>query len=119
MKIKLSLEHNNRKAILHEMTPATESKPDFQLTQNTPNPFGEKTMIRFSVPRLCRVKLTVLNKEKKLVRALFNDEAVAGWHEVTWFGDNEEGIAVPDGAYQYRLQTEGFVATRKLAVKRN
>lgn len=116
MKIRVNIEHRNKRAILHKTMPATEMKPDFQLMQNTPNPFRGATTIRFSVPRSCRVKLSILDKERKIIRTLFNEEAAPGWHQVTWFGDSEDGLPVPTGDYQYLLESDGFVATRKLEI---
>jgi hypothetical protein len=90
---------------------------DFRLEQNHPNPFERKTTIRFLVPRLSSVRLLVLNRDHEQVRLLYEGEAEPGWYDLPWDGMNEEGIPVPAGSYQYRLETKRYVATRKLEIK--
>jgi flagellar hook assembly protein FlgD len=37
-----------------------------------------------------------------------------GSHTVIWNGTDDRGHSVPSGVYFYRIQAEGFSATRKM-----
>jgi hypothetical protein len=37
-----------------------------------------------------------------------------GSHTVAWNGTDDRGRAVSSGVYFYRIETEGFAATRKM-----
>ena len=40
----------------------------------------------------------------------------AGRHQMVWDGKDARGLQVASGIYVYRLETDGFVATRKLTL---
>ncbi|MDZ7269430.1 MAG: T9SS type A sorting domain-containing protein [candidate division KSB1 bacterium] len=92
---------------------AATSPTQFSLSQNYPNPFNPSTTIRFDLPRRTNVKLAVYNLRGELVRVLIEGEQPAGSHRVEF---DARGPA--SGIYFYRLESEGFSATRKLAVGR-
>ncbi|GEM_PF-2126770 len=92
---------------------------DFRLYQNEPNPFGRgpfsaSTTIRFATPKACHVRLLLYNREHELVRVLHDGPAPAGQHTLVWDGTSADGERLADGFYTYRLEANGFVATRKL-----
>ncbi|MCK6559485.1 beta-propeller fold lactonase family protein [bacterium] len=92
---------------------AATSPTQFSLSQNYPNPFNPATTIRFELPHTGRVNLAVYNLRGELVRVLIEGERPAGSHRVEF---DARGLA--SGIYFYRLESEGFSATRKLAVVR-
>jgi hypothetical protein len=55
---------------------------EFYLSQNYPNPFKEKTTIKYCVPYKTKVRLAVCNSEGELVEELVNEEKKAGTYEV-------------------------------------
>lgn len=62
---------------------STELEPTvFFLGQNYPNPFKEKTKIKFCVAIATRVKLTVYNAEGKIIKKLVDEEKDPGTYEV-------------------------------------
>jgi hypothetical protein len=83
----------------------------FALDQNSPNPFGGRTTIRFALPREGHVRLRVFDVNGREIATLVNEEVGVGMHEVDW-----EGSDVASGVYFYRLETPGFASTRKLLV---
>lgn len=83
------------------------------LSQNAPNPFGDRTTIDFSLARAGRVRLGVFDLAGRRIRTLADGERAAGPHEVRWDGRDEAGRAVHAGSYRYRLELpDGTVLTR-------
>ncbi|HUV30542.1 MAG TPA: T9SS type A sorting domain-containing protein [Acidobacteriota bacterium] len=92
--------------------------PDkFALAQNYPNPFNPKTAIKFDVPYETHVKLTVFNMLGQEVITLV-DEVVPPQFgkQVEWDGRSASGRTVASGVYFYKLETDSFVQTRKMAL---
>ncbi len=82
---------------------------EFQLAQNSPNPFNPTTTIQFSVPRGSYVRLKVYNSFGAEVATLVDQQVAAGSYKITW---NASHLA--SGIYMCRLETEGFGQTRRL-----
>ena len=88
----------------------------FRLDQNAPNPFSATTTIRFVIARPCHVRVSIYDRERKLVRLLHDGPLAAGAYNMEWNGRAGDGQRLPNGFYNYRLQANGFVATRKLEI---
>jgi len=86
---------------------------NFNLEQNYPNPFNPSTMIRYSMPHSGWVHLKVFNLMGEEVATLVNQVHSAGTFECRF-----DAGALASGMYFYRLQTEGFSATKKLLLLR-
>jgi hypothetical protein len=94
---------------------------DFALEQNYPNPFSlapdlTTTQIRFALPKPAAVTVRIYNTLGQAVRTLFDGAKTAGVHQLVWDGRNDTGARVSSGLYWLRLETEAFVATRKIVV---
>ncbi|MCB0723765.1 MAG: PQQ-dependent sugar dehydrogenase [Ignavibacteriae bacterium] len=87
---------------------------NFSLAQNYPNPFNPSTVIKYSIPELTGVKLTIYNTLGKEVKSLVNTTQAAGNYERQWNGTDNNGATVASGVYFYTLQTEGFTETKKM-----
>ncbi|MBZ0266809.1 FG-GAP-like repeat-containing protein [bacterium] len=85
----------------------------FALSQNSPNPFGAATSIRYSVPRDMAVSLRIYNVEGRLVRTLVNGAVNAGPGTAEWDGRDTSGARLSSGVYFYRMQAGDKAATRK------
>lgn len=83
----------------------------WRLEQNYPNPFNPSTTIEFSLPSQSHVKLTLFNLLGQEVRVLVDDVRAAGSHDVAF---DASGLAT--GLYLYRLEGDGFSATRKMVL---
>lgn len=81
----------------------------YELNQNTPNPFNPSTTISFSLPKPGFVVLTVYTLLGHQIANLVNAKLPAGKHSVLWL---PEGL--PTGMYYYRIVSNGFVQTKKM-----
>jgi hypothetical protein len=82
----------------------------FDLTDNAPNPFSDKTNILFSTPKATNVELTVFNMLGKMVYQ-HTYQAKAGKNAVEFFADKLTG-----GLYIYNLSNGAEVRTGKMIV---
>ena len=89
---------------------------EFALHENYPNPFNPTTQIRFDIPEMSNVNLTIYNMLGQKVKVFNMESAPAGYHALTWNATNELGAPVSAGVYLYQLQTKGFVKTKKMVL---
>ncbi|MFQ5750936.1 MAG: T9SS type A sorting domain-containing protein, partial [bacterium] len=81
----------------------------YSLYQNYPNPFNPTTNIEFDVVQQGPVTLKVYNVIGEEVATVLDEVMPAGRQRVTFNGAN-----LATGVYFYRLEVNGFVATKKL-----
>jgi flagellar hook assembly protein FlgD len=74
------------------------------LAQNVPNPFNPVTEIPFTVAHKQHVRISVYDTSGRLVRALIDEERLAGTHLATWDGRSDQGTLVSSGVYFCRLR---------------
>jgi hypothetical protein len=79
-----------------------------------PNPFAERTALRFGLAAWGRVDLDIYDVSGRLVRHLVGETRPAGEYRATWDGRDDSGGAAPAGVYFSRLETEGGVRVGKL-----
>jgi hypothetical protein len=85
------------------------------LEQNFPNPFVSGTTIGFTLPQAGNVSLSIYDINGRVVRTLINNTfRQAGQHLMMWDGTDKSGMRAQAGVYFYRLQTEGYLETRKM-----
>ena len=82
---------------------------EFQLEQNYPNPFNPVTVIKYYIPHITRVKLTITDGLGRLVKTLVNKEQTSGQYSVTF-----DGKKLASGIYFYTLSTDKFIQTKKM-----
>jgi len=82
---------------------------EYVLHQNYPNPFNPSTQITFGLGEAGSVLLRVFNLTGQQVATVANDYLSAGEHAVTF-----DGTGLPAGVYAYRLDVNGFSATKKM-----
>jgi len=88
------------------------SKPEqFSLYQNYPNPFNPKTIIRYSLSGNQFIMLNIFDVLGNEIASLVNKEQKPGSYEVEFDAGN-----LPSGIYFYKLNSNGFSLTRKMAV---
>ena len=93
-----------------------QAPPAFALESAYPDTFcaarGGATDIRFSLPRVARVWLQVLDASmSNVVRTLRLAELQPGLHQVTWNGSDDLGVPLADGRYPYQLVALDTTAT--------
>jgi hypothetical protein len=88
----------------------------FALHENYPNPFNPTTTLRFDLPEVSDITLTIYNMLGQKVRTFDYQNTSAGYHSVKWNATNDYGEKVGAGVYLYQLQTKDFVKTRKMVL---
>ena len=93
------------------VAPAENLPKESSLEQNFPNPFNPVTTIKYSIPKSGYVKLLVYNLLGQVITVLREGVQAAGRYEVEF-----NSATVPSGIYFYRIESPGFVATRKMVI---
>jgi hypothetical protein len=81
----------------------------FDLAQNYPNPFNPSTTINFVLGKTSNVTLSVFNILGQKVATLVDGPMAVGSHTVHF-----NGKSLASGVYIYRLETPGFVSSKKM-----
>lgn len=88
------------------------------LYRSFPEPFTDRTHIRYQLARAGRVELRIFDVAGRLVRTLVDDESPKGYYEQSWSGDNQAGQRVVSGIYFLKFQAPGYTTTHRLTVLR-
>ena len=86
---------------------------EFQLSQNYPNPFRDRTTIKYCVPHRCRVVLSIHRSNGRPVERLVDTEKEAGTHEAVW-----DAEVLSPGVYLCRMKAASFRDAKKMLLKR-
>jgi len=89
---------------------------NYTLHENYPNPFNPTTTLRFDLPEVSNLTLTIYNMLGQKVKTFNYQNTSAGYHSVKWNATNDYGDPVGAGVYLYQLQTKDFVKTRKMVL---
>ncbi len=87
---------------------------NYDLAQNFPNPFNPITTIRYALPEVGTVQLTIYDLRGRLVRRFTIDNQGPGQFDVDWNGTNSKGEVVGSGVYLCRLESGEYVETIKM-----
>jgi hypothetical protein len=90
----------------------------FSLDQILPNPSSGRTSVRYGLPRLTTVNLSVYSTAGTLVRKIAAGVQNPGWYTTAWDGNDLRGRKVGTGVYLFRLEAGAFTSTRKLVIHR-
>ncbi len=88
----------------------------FALDQNRPNPFNDKTVISYNLPRSTEVELEVFNVLGEVVTTLVSATQPAGVYSVTWDGRLHNGRPAATGIYFYRLRAGPISLVRRMVL---
>jgi len=83
-----------------------------------PNPFSSSTSLRFELSGTQNVTLRVYDLQGRRVRDLLVDRPLSGKQEQSWDGLDDGGRRAAAGVYFFRLETPGFVDSRKIVLRR-
>lgn len=101
--------------MLFKFISAVKKTPDklsqYALAQNYPNPFNSATTIRYTVPELSHVSVTMYNLLGEQVATLVDDFHAAGEFHVVW-----EAANIAAGLYFCRMRAGEFEETRRVVV---
>lgn len=83
------------------------------LAQNTPNPFGNETQIRYFVPNSTVVRLVVTDMFGREIAVLVDGLVTAGENTVTFDISN---LALSSGTYFYSVSANGQTETKRMSI---
>ncbi len=90
----------------------------FALEQNYPNPFNPTTTIEYALSKTGLVRITIYDMLGRHIKTLVNRNQLAGQHQTSWDGMDENNIPVAAGVYFTKLEAGNFVKVIKLALVR-
>ena len=102
--------------VIKELAP-----PEFFLSQNYPNPFSEKTVIKYCVAYKTRVQISVYNTEGEEIKKLVDEEKNPGTYEVEFSAEGGSvsggnAYSLPSGIYFYQLKAGDYTKTKKMVL---
>ena len=86
---------------------------EFYLGQNYPNPFREKTNIKYCVAYKTEVRITVFNSSGEMIKKLVDEEKSAGTYKVEFYA----GL-LPYGIYYTCMNAGKFSETKQMEILR-
>ncbi|MCX6120883.1 MAG: choice-of-anchor D domain-containing protein [Ignavibacteriales bacterium] len=92
----------------------------YQLHNNYPNPFNPSTTILYDLPQQSIVTIIIYSILGQQVATLVDGVVPAGYHQVTWGGEQDGGTAMAGGVYFFRMSAQpldkgtGLVQTKKM-----
>ena len=95
----------NHKAKLNPLSP---------LCWNYPNPFKQKTLIRYNILENGPVFLRIYSLDGHLVQTLVNAKQASGHYSVSWDGRNDKGKIMARGVYLYQLISNSGIISKKM-----
>jgi hypothetical protein len=91
--------------------------PKFYLSQNYPNPFKEKTTIKYCVGYKTRVLLTIHNSERKILETLIDEIKEPGTYKIE-IDSAANTYMLTDGNFYYRLIAGNYTDEKKMKVEK-
>jgi hypothetical protein len=91
---------------------------EFYLSQNYPNPFKEKTIIKFCVAYKTRVKIKVFDSDGELIKTLVDEEKEAGTFEIEFSAKGGDALNLASRVYFYQLEAGDFLSRKKMTLLR-
>ena len=86
----------------------------FFLSQNYPNPFSEKTVIKYCVAYKTRVQIAVYNAEGEEIEKIVDEEKNPGTYEVEFSAcHSRESGKLDQGYYFYRMIAGDYSSEKK------
>ena len=89
--------------------------PKFYLSQNYPNPFKEKTTIKYCVGYKTRVLLTIHNSEREKLDTLIDEIQEPGTYKIE-IDSGSDNYQLTDGIFYYRLNADNYTDEKKMKV---
>ena len=86
----------------------------YALHPNYPNPFNPSTNIRFDLPRIAQVRLTVYDLRGNEVTTLAEGSLEPGFYSIIWDGCDRYGRQLPSGIYIAHLAAPEYTQSVKM-----
>ncbi|MCK5839785.1 MAG: T9SS type A sorting domain-containing protein [Bacteroidales bacterium] len=88
--------------------------PDIKLQSVQPNPFNDRTYIKYSLYAVKDVSIRIINLHGQVVKVLLQGSQIEGTYTVQWDGTNLAGQETKQGVYLLLIETSEGVITEKL-----
>jgi hypothetical protein len=82
---------------------------EFYLSQNHPNPFKGKTIIKYCLPEEIRIKLEIFDSRQEKIKTLVDEIKEPGTYQAEF---NPNGFG--EGIYLYQLSAGSLILTKKM-----
>ncbi len=105
-------------AFTAEFAPNTPRLPEVQLGAPSPNPYSASTRFPLALAATTRVRASIVDAAGRLIRALVDEDRIAGPQDLVWDGNDSRGHRVIPGIYYLRVTAGGQTATRAVSVLR-
>jgi hypothetical protein len=106
------------KAEILAQQPETPERYSTELLAPRPNPFNPRVELGFTLGKPGLVELVVYDVRGRLVTTLLRESKSTGAHSVVWMGTDGRGRSVASGVYIARMEANGQVQQRRLALIR-
>ena len=81
----------------------------FHLSQNYPNPFKEKTKIKYCMAFKTEINISVFDSKGHQIKNLITEKQDAGIYEIEF-----NASSLPEGIYYYQLNTSDFLEKKEM-----
>ncbi len=81
------------------------------LGTNYPNPFSQKSVIPYAIPKMSKVRIELFDTRGRLVQVLVDEKKPAGQHTVS-----VRGQSLSSGVYFYRITARNYIESGKIVV---
>ena len=95
----------------------TEIPKTYELLGNYPNPFNPSTTIKYALPYSSNVELTIYDITGKVVKVFSESGQSAGYQNIVWNGNSQQGSQVSSGVYLYRFKATSIDGSNKVFEK--
>ncbi len=107
--------------VVNELVPS-----EFYMGQNYPNPFRDKTTIKYCLAYRTKVVITIFNSAGELIEKLVDEEKKAGTYDVEFSvnssqsgcpssGDSEKQN-LAEGVYYYKIKAGSYTAIKQMVL---
>ena len=86
----------------------------YNVSQNYPNPFNPVTTIKYKLPKIGFVNITVYDMLGNIINQLVNEIQNSGYKSAQWNAKNNQGNPVSAGVYLYSIKAGNFRQTKKM-----
>ena len=86
----------------------------YNLKQNHPNPFNEKTTFTFDIPEPTRVEINIYDVLGRQVQTIVAKEFSPGQYQASWQGTDRAGNVLATGIYLVEMKTINFHSIKKI-----
>jgi hypothetical protein len=103
--------NNTNPAVQGNAIPST-----FGLMSNVPNPFSNRTTIRWQIPVVSNVNVSIFDATGRIVKTLVNTNYTPGYYNTTWNCTDNSNTKVAAGIYFYEMRANNFISRHKMII---